>query len=162
MKIKITSTTTTFATLQEGQPSYFTEYAQKFSIVRTFHVRLSVLWASVYIFWALLQYQFTWLICVIYFYFIKQDSTSRLDFPGGTDGKESAGDRQWQWVWSLSRGDPLKEGTATHSSILAWRIPWTEEPCGLPVYSITESQTMKQLSMHTCTSRFQASQGQKS
>ena len=31
-------------------------------------------------------------------------------------------------VPSLSRGDPLKEGMATHYSILAWRIPWTEEP----------------------------------
>ena len=31
----------------------------------------------------------------------------------------------------LSREDPLKEGMATHSSILAWRIPWTEEPGGL-------------------------------
>ena len=28
-------------------------------------------------------------------------------------------------------GDPLEEGTAIHSSILAWRIPWTEEPSGL-------------------------------
>ena len=32
---------------------------------------------------------------------------------------------------SLGREDPLKEGMATHSSILAWRIPWTEEPGGL-------------------------------
>ena len=32
---------------------------------------------------------------------------------------------------SLDREDPLKEGVATHSSILAWRIPWTEEPGGL-------------------------------
>ena len=31
-------------------------------------------------------------------------------------------------VWSLGREDPLEEGMATHSSILAWRIPWTEEP----------------------------------
>ena len=31
-------------------------------------------------------------------------------------------------VWSLGRKDPLEEGIATHSSILAWRIPWTEEP----------------------------------
>ena len=30
--------------------------------------------------------------------------------------------------WSLSQEDPLEEGTATHSSFLAWRIPWTEEP----------------------------------
>ena len=44
-------------------------------------------------------------------------------FPGGLDGKESAcnaGDLGWQ--------DPLEEGMATPSSILAWRIPWTEEP----------------------------------
>ena len=32
------------------------------------------------------------------------------------------------WVRSLGWEDPLEEGTATHSSILAWRIPWTEEP----------------------------------
>ena len=32
---------------------------------------------------------------------------------------------------SLSQGDPLEEGIATDSSILAWRIPWTEEPGGL-------------------------------
>ena len=35
------------------------------------------------------------------------------------------------WVPSLSREDPLEEGMATHSSILAWRIPRTEEPGGL-------------------------------
>ena len=31
------------------------------------------------------------------------------------------------WVQSLGREDPLEEGMATHSSILAWRIPWTKE-----------------------------------
>ena len=35
------------------------------------------------------------------------------------------------WVRSLGREDPLEEGMATHSGILAWRIPWTEEPGGL-------------------------------
>ena len=35
---------------------------------------------------------------------------------------------QETWVWSLGLEDPLKEEMATHSSILAWRIPWTEEP----------------------------------
>ena len=35
------------------------------------------------------------------------------------------------WVQSLGREDPLEEGMATHSSILAWSIPWTEEPGGL-------------------------------
>ena len=34
-------------------------------------------------------------------------------------------------VLSLGQEDPLEEGTATHSSILDWRIPWTEEPGGL-------------------------------
>ena len=38
----------------------------------------------------------------------------------------------WEtWVRSLDGEDPLKEGMATHSSILAWGIPWTEEPGGL-------------------------------
>ena len=31
----------------------------------------------------------------------------------------------------LGQGDPLEKGMATHSSIIAWRIPWTEEPGGL-------------------------------
>jgi len=35
------------------------------------------------------------------------------------------------WVLSLGEEDPLKKGMATLSSILAWRIPWTEEPGGL-------------------------------
>ena len=35
---------------------------------------------------------------------------------------------QETWVQSLGREDPLEEGMAPHSSILAWRIPWAEEP----------------------------------
>ena len=35
------------------------------------------------------------------------------------------------WVPSLGQEDPLEKGLATYSSILAWRIPWTEEPGGL-------------------------------
>ena len=38
---------------------------------------------------------------------------------------------QETWVRSLGWEDPPEEGMATHSSILAWRIPWTEEPGGL-------------------------------
>ena len=34
-------------------------------------------------------------------------------------------------VQSLGRKDPLEKGIASHSSILAWRIPWTDEPSGL-------------------------------
>ena len=46
-------------------------------------------------------------------------------------GKESVcqcKEIQETWVPSLGWEDPLKEGAATHSSILGWRIPWTEEP----------------------------------
>ena len=39
---------------------------------------------------------------------------------------------QETWVGSLGGEDPLEKGMATHSSVLAWRIPWTEEPGGLP------------------------------
>ena len=35
------------------------------------------------------------------------------------------------WVQSLGQEDPLEKEMATHSSILAWKIPWTEEPDGL-------------------------------
>ena len=35
------------------------------------------------------------------------------------------------WVQSQDQEDPLEKGMATHSSILAWKIPWTEEPGGL-------------------------------
>ena len=38
---------------------------------------------------------------------------------------------QEAWIWSLGGEDPLEKETATHSSILAWEILWTEEPGGL-------------------------------
>ena len=38
---------------------------------------------------------------------------------------------QETWVLSLSQEDPLEKGMATHFSILAWEIPWTEEPSGV-------------------------------
>ena len=44
------------------------------------------------------------------------------------------------WVRSLGQEDPLKEGVATHSSVLARRIPWTEEPGGL-VHGVAKSRT---------------------
>ena len=51
--------------------------------------------------------------------------------PGGGGGKKATCQcrrRKEMWVQSLGREDPLEEGMATHSSILAWRIPWREEP----------------------------------
>ena len=43
-------------------------------------------------------------------------------------------------VGSLGWEDPLQKGMATHSSILAWRIPWTEEPGRLQSMGVTKSQ----------------------
>ena len=48
-------------------------------------------------------------------------------FPGDSDSKESAPNAQDPGL-ILSQEDPLMKGMATPSSILAWRIPWTEEP----------------------------------
>ena len=54
----------------------------------------------------------------------------------------------WEvWVRSLGREDPLEKGMATHSRILAWKIPWTEEPLG--TWSHKEWDTIERLSMHT-------------
>ena len=49
--------------------------------------------------------------------------------------------RQRTWVRSLGWEDPLEEGTATHSSIMAWRIPGTEDPGGLQSMGLQKSWT---------------------
>ena len=53
-----------------------------------------------------------------------------MGFPSGSEVKNSPAilETQEMRVQSLDREDPLEEGKATHSSILAWRIPRTEEP----------------------------------
>ena len=54
---------------------------------------------------------------------------------------------RWEtWVRSLGWEDPLKEDMATHSSILAWRIPWMEESGGLQSLGYKESDTTERLS----------------
>ena len=70
-----------------------------------------------------------------------------MGFPGGSEVKASA----WNagdLVRSLGREDPLEKEMATHSSILAWRIPWTQEPDGL---QSTGSQSQTCLSDFTFT-----------
>ena len=57
---------------------------------------------------------------------------------------------QETWVRSLGWEDPLVEGMATHSGILSWRIPWTEEPGGLQSMDCKESHMTEQLP-HTHT-----------
>ena len=51
-------------------------------------------------------------------------------------------------VRSLDGEDFLQEGMATHSSILAWRIPWTEEPGGLQSTGLPRVRQLKRLSRH--------------
>ena len=66
-------------------------------------------------------------------------------FPGGTSGKEPCQCRRHKrwgfdpWVGKI----PLEKDMATHSSILAWRIPWTEESGGLQSMGLKESDMTK-------------------
>ena len=55
---------------------------------------------------------------------------AHMGFPSGS-GVKNMPAMQETWVQSLGREDSQEEGMATHSSFLAWRIPWTEEPHGL-------------------------------
>ena len=74
------------------------------------------------------------------------------DFPGDASAKEPACQRRRhkRWRFDLTWEDLLEEEMATHSSILTWRIPWTEEPGGLQSMGVTKSQTrLKRLSMYT-------------
>ena len=48
---------------------------------------------------------------------------------------------QETWVQSLDREGPLAKGTVNHSSILAWEIPWTEEPGGGTVHEVAKGHT---------------------
>ena len=58
---------------------------------------------------------------------------------------------QATWVRSLGREDSLEMEMATHSSILAWRIPWMEEPGGLQSMGSKESDTTERLHFHSFT-----------
>ena len=56
----------------------------------------------------------------------------------------------WEtWVQALGREDPLEKEMATHSGILAWRIPWTEKPGRLQSLGRKELDMTERLSMHT-------------
>ena len=67
-------------------------------------------------------------------YYVLGYGVTMTGLPSWLSGKEPACQcrrrkrRGWE---SLDQEDPLKKGMATHSSILAWKIPWTEEPCYL-------------------------------
>ena len=59
----------------------------------------------------------------------------------GVKNSPAIQDTQETWVQSLDQEDPLEKGMATHSGILSWEIPWTEEPGGLQAMGSQKSQT---------------------
>ena len=81
---------------------------------------------------------------------IKRNYSVMWSFPGGTRGKKPSCQlmRHKRWVQSLGWENTLEEGMATSSSVLSWRIPWTEEPGGLQVMGCKESDVTEQLSTH--------------
>ena len=60
-----------------------------------------------------------------------------------------ANETQETWVQFIGREEPPEKEMATHSSLLAWRIPWTEEPGGLQSIESQSQTQLKQLSTHT-------------
>ena len=71
-----------------------------------------------------------------------------MGFSGGPVVKNLAANAG---VLSLDWEDPPEKEMTTHSSILAWRIPWTEEPGGLQSMGLQESDRTEQLNTHTHT-----------
>ena len=75
-----------------------------------------------------------------FLFMIRHHYAIKVGFPRGSDGEESTCNAQD--VGSIpGLGDSLDKGTAIHSSIPAWRIPWTEEPGGLQSWAHKESDT---------------------
>ena len=86
-----------------------------------------------------------------------------MGFPGVGSGKESClpiQESQETLVQSLGQEDPLEEEMAIHSSILAWKIPWTEEPGRVTVHGVAkESDTTEHTACtHTHSCLFHLSQ----
>ena len=62
-------------------------------------------------------------VCVFLWYLLEL-----MSFPGGSENPPAMKEMRF---WSMGQEDPLEKEMATHSSVLAWDIPWTEEPDGL-------------------------------
>ena len=74
-----------------------------------------------------------------------------LDFPGGAAVRIplSEQDTQETWAQSLGREDPLEEEISTHSTILAWEIPWTKDKGPYNQKGCKELDMTKHAHMHT-------------
>ena len=86
--------------------------------------------------WFWLDPEYWWKECL----YINYSISKIWGFPGGSEAKNMLANQE-TWVQSLSGEDPLEKEMATHSSILAWEIPWTEEPGGLQSMGSQKSQT---------------------
>jgi len=75
-------------------------------------------------------------------------ATPRLGFPCSLAVKNLSVMQEMQ-VSSLGLEDPLEKDMATHSRILAWKIPWTEEPGRLPSEGLQKSQTVSDTTVTT-------------
>ena len=85
----------------------------------------------------------------LFLYFQKRALILRRTFPGAflvAQLVKNPPTMQETPVWFLGWKVPLEEGMATHSSILGWRTPWTEEPGGATVHGVSESDKTEQLS----------------
>ena len=79
---------------------------------------------------------------------LRQHHLNTRVFPGGSVVKNLPSIQETR-VQSLGQEDPLEEGMATYSSILAWRIPWTGEPGGLQSRGVAKSRTrLKRINTH--------------
>ena len=77
-----------------------------------------------------------------------------VGFPGGSDSKESTCNAESGFDPWVGKGS-LEEGMATHSSILSWRIPWTEEPRGLQSMGLQRhNQATKHSTVIWCLTEF--------
>ena len=86
--------------------------------------------------------------CFVFFIFsfsefYKFSLSHNLGFSGGRVVKNLLANSADSGIWSLGQEDPLEEEMATHSSILAWKIPWREEPGGLQ-----SQESQRRLSTH--------------
>ena len=101
-----------------------------FIVLANILITLPKTWLTSWLTWLNWDQQVTLDMGIITYFDLIQ---SLLGFPGGAVVKNPpshAGDVE-DWVRSLGLEDLLAEGMATHSNILAWRIPWTEEPVRL-------------------------------
>ena len=79
---------------------------------------------------------------------------NKITNSGGVSGKEiplPVQKTQKMQVRSLGQEDPLEEGMATHSSVLSWRIPWTEGPGGLQSMRLQEELNTTEATEHAHT-----------